>query len=277
MGILDGKVAIITGGTSGIGARSVELFAEEGAKIMVAGRRRVEGEEIAARLGANVSFCQTDMLEEPQVEALVEQTLREFGRLDCLFNNAGGGGPRTAGIADLDMGAFDTHIAINLRSAMLGMKYAARIMQAQRSGSIINTASLGGLRTGFTPLPYAAAKAALIHATRWVASELGPYNVRVNSISPGGIVTGIFAKGSGIPPEQADKALERLREYFATIQPIPRAGVPDDVASAALYLASDASSFINGHDLVVDGGMGMGQDWEGFVAFRAEIGRCVSG
>jgi NAD(P)-dependent dehydrogenase (short-subunit alcohol dehydrogenase family) len=109
------------------------------------------------------------------------------------------------------MAAYDTNMSINLRSAMMGMKYAARIMQKQRSGSIINTASLGGLRAGFSPLPYSAAKAALIHATRWVANELGPYNIRVNSISPGGIVTELFAKGSGMLPDQTDQALERLR------------------------------------------------------------------
>lgn len=276
MGQLDGKVAIITGGTSGIGERAVELFASEGSRVVIAGRRRAEGESLAARLGPNVSFLQTDMLEEPQVAALVEQTVSQFGRVDCLFNNAGGGGPRSGGIADLDMESFDKNMDINLRTAVLGMKYAARVMQRQQSGSIINTASLAGLRVGYSPLPYSAAKAALIHATRWVANELGEHNIRVNSISPGGIATGIFAKGLGLPPAEADRALDRLKDYFATIQPIPRAGLPDDIAGAALFLASDASSFISGHDLVVGGGMGMGLDWKTFNAFRTEIGRRVN-
>ena len=275
MGVLEGKVAIVTGGTSGIGARTVELFAEAGARVVVAGRRRVEGEALVARLGSNVSFIPTDVLLEPQVQAMVTHAVSHFGRLDCLFNNAGGG-PRSAGIADLDIDSFDMNIAINLRGAVLGMKHAARIMQAQGSGSIINTASLAGMRTGYSALPYSAAKAALIHATRWVANELGPYNVRVNSISPGGIVTESFGKHGGVPPEQMDQSLDRLKDYFATIQPIPRAGLPSDIAHAAVFLASDASSFVNGHNLVIDGGMGMGQNWQGYTAFRSEIGRRVS-
>jgi NAD(P)-dependent dehydrogenase (short-subunit alcohol dehydrogenase family) len=275
MGQLDGKVAIITGGTSGIGEQAAAMFASEGAKVVIAGRREAEGNAVAARLGENASFIKTDMLDEAQVEAMVAHALTRFGRVDCLFNNAGGGGPPSGGIAELDMQSFDANIAINLRTAVLGMKHAAKVMKAQRSGSIINTASLGGLRVGYTPFPYATAKAALIHATRWVANELGPYNVRVNSISPGGIVTGIFAKGSGLPPSEADRVTEGIKDLFATIQPIPRAGLPDDVASAALFLASGASSFITGHDIVIDGGMGMGQNWEAFTAFRAEIGRRV--
>jgi len=275
MGQLEGKVAIITGGTSGIGERAATVFTGEGAMVVIAGRRESEGTAVAARLGENASFIKTDVLDEAQVEAMVAHAITRFGRLDCLFNNAGGGGPPSGGIAELDMHSFDANIAINLRTAVLGMKHAAKVMKAQRSGTIINTASLGGLRVGYTPFPYAAAKAGLIHSTRWVANELGPFNVRVNSISPGGIVTGIFAKGSGLQPSEADRVTEGIKDLFATIQPIPRAGLPDDVASTALFLASDASSFITGHDIVIDGGMGMGQNWQAFSAFRAEIGRRV--
>jgi NAD(P)-dependent dehydrogenase (short-subunit alcohol dehydrogenase family) len=276
MGSLDGKIAIITGGTSGIGARTVEVFAEAGATVVIAGRRQAEGDAIAARLGAGVSFFRTDMTDEAQVKALFDHAMGRHGRIDCLFNNAGGGGPRSAGIADLDMAAFDANIGINLRSAIVGMKYAAQVMQPQRSGSIINTASLGGLRVGYAPMPYSTAKAGLIHATRWVANELGPYNVRVNSISPGGIVTGIFGKGGSATADPDDGVLARLRAVFDTIQPIPRAGLPDDVATAALFLASDASSFISGHDLVIDGGMGMGNDWPTYLDMRSRISRAIS-
>jgi NAD(P)-dependent dehydrogenase (short-subunit alcohol dehydrogenase family) len=266
MGVLDGKVAIISGGTSGIGARAVELFSEQGAKVVLAGRREAEGVAIATRLGPTVSF-----------EALVEHAVERFGRLDCMFNNAGGGGPRTGGIADLDIEAFDRNIAINLRTAVLGMKHAARVMLVQRSGSIINTASLAGHRVGYSALPYSAAKAALLHATRWIANELGPFHIRVNSISPGAIVTGSFAKGGGASEADAAATVDRLAEFFATIQPIPRAGIPDDIANAAIFLASDLSSFITGHDIVIDGGMGMGNDWPTYVALRTEIGRRASG
>jgi NAD(P)-dependent dehydrogenase (short-subunit alcohol dehydrogenase family) len=275
MGVLDGKVAIVTGGTSGIGARSVEVFAEEGARVVIAGRRREEGEALATRLGPEVSFCQTDVTQEPQVQALIAHAIARFGRLDCLFNNAGSG-PVPCAIADLDMDSFDATIAVNLRGVALGMKHAARIMQDQRSGSIINTGSLAGLRSGYSSHPYSAAKAALIHLTRCVAVELGTCNVRVNSISPGGIVTGIFGKGRGMPHAQAEQLLDRLTEYFATVQPIPRAGLPDDIARAAVFLASDASSFVNGHDLVVDGGIAAGQGWTEFQAVRAEIARRVT-
>ena len=189
-----------------------------------------------------------------------------------------GGGPPTTGIADLDMGDFDAAMALNLRAVALGMKHAARVMQAQGSGSIINTGSMAGLRSGYASHPYSAAKAAVIHLTRCVAAEMGSHNVRVNSISPGAIVTGIFGKRSGgTPHAQADRTLDRLKEYFATVQPIPRAGMPDDIARAAVFLASDASGFVNGHDIVIDGGMGAGQDWSEFQAFRAEISRRVSG
>jgi NAD(P)-dependent dehydrogenase (short-subunit alcohol dehydrogenase family) len=155
------------------------------------------------------------------------------------------------------------------------MKHAARVMQTQRAGSIINTASLAGLRVGYSALPYSTAKAALLHATRWIANELGPCHIRVNSISPGGIVTAAFAKGGGASEEDAARTVGRLAEFFATVQPIPRAGTPDDVANAAIFLASDLSNFITGHDLVIDGGMGMGNDWPTYVALRTEIGRRV--
>ncbi len=149
-------------------------------------------------------------------------------------------------------------------------------MQTQRAGSIINTSSLAGHRVGYSVFAYSTAKAALLHATRWIANELGPYHIRVNSISPGGIVTGAFAKGGGASEEDAARTVGRLAEFFATIQPIPRAGTPDDVANAAVFLASDLSNFITGHDMVIDGGMGMGNDWPNYVALRTEIGRRVS-
>jgi NAD(P)-dependent dehydrogenase (short-subunit alcohol dehydrogenase family) len=139
-----------------------------------------------------------------------------------------------------------------------------------------NAISLTSCASGYYALPYSAAKAALLHATRWVANELGPYCIRVNSISPGGIVTGAFAKGGGASEEDAAKTVGGLAEFFATIQPIPRAGIPDDVANAAIFLASDLSGFVTGHDIVIDGGMGMGNDWPTYVALRTEIGKRVT-
>lgn len=148
MRMLEDKVAIITGGTSGIGARAVELFAEHGVKFILAGRRIAEGEAIAARLGPTVSFRQTEMVNEAEVERLVAMAIERFGRLDCMFKQRRKRGTPSGGIAKIDIEAFDRNIAINLPTAKLSMKHAARIMQVQRSGSIINTASLAGLRVG---------------------------------------------------------------------------------------------------------------------------------
>lgn len=270
MGALDGKVAIITGGTSGIGERTAELFVDEGATVVIAGRRRDVGEALAARLGQSASFVRTDVSQEADVKALIEGTVARFGRLDCLFNNAGSGGPPTS-ITELDAAAFDTMMGVLVRSVAIGMKYAGIAMLKQGSGSIINTSSIGAWRAGGASHTYCAAKAAVSHLTRCVAIELGEHGIRVNSISPGAIVTGIFAKGIGLDAGAADRAQQPLLDRFAKAQPIPRAGLPDDIARAALYLASDGSSFVNGHDLVVDGGMITGTRFSQTVAGRREL------
>jgi NAD(P)-dependent dehydrogenase (short-subunit alcohol dehydrogenase family) len=270
MGALDGKVAVITGSTSGIGARTAELFVEEGAKVVIAGRRQAEGEGLAKQLGSAAVFLRTDVTRETDIKALIEQALVKWGRIDCLFNNAGNPG-RIAGIAEIDMEHFDRVIATHLRGVVLGMKFVAPAMIRQGSGSIINTGSIAGLRTGYSAHSYSAAKAAVIHITRCVAAELGETGIRVNSISPGAIVTGIFAKGAGMPDAAADRTAEGLTALFAGMQPISRAGLPDDVAHAALYLASDASSFVNGQDIAVDGGIVIGGRWSALLKTRASM------
>jgi NAD(P)-dependent dehydrogenase (short-subunit alcohol dehydrogenase family) len=160
-----------------------------------------------------------------------------------------------------------------VRSVMLGMKHAAPYMKKQGSGSIINNGSIAGRLAGFSSsIVYGAAKAAVIHLSKCVAMELGESGVRVNSISPGAIATGIFGKALGLSTEAAEKTPDVLREIYKSVQPIPRAGLPDDIAHAAVFLASDESSFINGHDLVVDGAITGGRNWtqqqQGFVALR---------
>jgi NAD(P)-dependent dehydrogenase (short-subunit alcohol dehydrogenase family) len=277
MRALDGKVAIVTGGTSGIGARTAELFAAEGAKVVIAGRRREMGEALVQRLGPTTSFIRTDVSREADVRMMVDHTLETFGRVDCLFNNAGNPS-RLAGIADLDLADFDGIISVHLRGAAIGMKHVARPMRDQGSGSIINIGSVAGLRAGWSAHSYSAAKAAVIHLTRCVAVELGEAGIRVNSISPGPIVSGIFGKGAGFPESVADGAIEGLKARFAQLQPIPRAGLSEDVAQAALYLASDASSFVNGEDLVVDGGCSAAsRSWSALSAARAELARRLAG
>lgn len=277
MGRLDGKVAVITGATSGIGWRTAEVFVEEGAKVVIAGRRAPEGEALAKQLGANCIFRKTDVTQEDQMRALIGAAVDKFGRLDCIFNNAGGPA-QTGGIEGLEVDRFDQAMATLVRSVMLGMKHAAPVMKKQGSGSIINNGSIAGHLGGYsTSVVYGAAKAAVIHLTKCVAMELGESGVRVNSISPGAIATGIFAKALGVETGAADQKAAGMREVFKTAQPIPRAGIPDDIAQAAAFLASDQASFINGSDLVIDGGVIGGRNWtqqqQGYVQLRKMFGQ----
>jgi NAD(P)-dependent dehydrogenase (short-subunit alcohol dehydrogenase family) len=279
MGRLDGKVAVITGATSGIGLRTAEVFVAEGAKVVIAGRRIPEGEALAKKLGPSCIFQQTDVAVEAQIKSLISLAVDTFGRLDCLFNNAGGPA-QVGGIEGLDADRFDAAMGTLLRSVMLGMKHAAPHMKKQGSGSIINNGSIAGHLGGYsTSLVYGAAKAAVIHLTRCVAMELGESNIRVNSISPGVIATGIFGKALGLSVEAAEKTPELMQGVYKSAQPIPRAGTPDDIAYAALFLASDESTFVNGHDFVVDGAITGGRNWtqqqQGYVTLRKTFEQSV--
>ena len=156
---LEGKVAVITGGTSGIGARTAEVFVANGAKVVIAGRRQNRGEKLARNLGHAASFIRTDVSAEADVKAMIDHAVDRFGRLDCLMNNAGRGS-QYAAIAAVDLEQFDAVIAVHLRAVLAGMKYAARVMTAQGAGSIINVASVNGVRAGLGGYYYSAAKAA---------------------------------------------------------------------------------------------------------------------
>jgi NAD(P)-dependent dehydrogenase (short-subunit alcohol dehydrogenase family) len=271
VGLLEGKVAVVTGGTSGIGARTAELFVAEGARVVIAGRRREKGKQVAAALGAAASFIRTDVSVETEVRAMIEHAVEKFGRLDCLVNNAGTGS-RHVEIANVDLEEFDAAIGVHLRGVLAGMKYAVPVMAAQGSGSIINVASINGVRAGLGGHYYSAAKAASIHLTRCAAVELGEKGIRVNSVSPGPIATGIFGKGAGLEHDEADERVEYAEAAIAAVlprwQPLRRVGTVDDIAQAALFLASDASWLITGHNLVVDGGITAG--WPVSVA-RSDI------
>jgi NAD(P)-dependent dehydrogenase (short-subunit alcohol dehydrogenase family) len=259
---LAGKVAVITGATSGIGAHTARVFVTEGASVVIAGRREAEGEALAASLGPAATFVRADVTIEDDVAGLIATAVARHGRLDCLLNNAGSPAPsRRIGL--LDLTDFDRALAVHVRGTLAGMKHAAPVMADQGSGSIINTASINGRRAGMTGLTYSTAKAAVIHATRCAAVELGFHNVRVNSLSPGPVLTGIFAKGAALDDGDAERRLDATAAAFAEFlprtQPLPRMGTTEDVARAAVFLAADASAFITGHDLVVDGGMSAGR------------------
>lgn len=261
MSTLAGKVAVITGATSGIGARTAEMFVEEGAQVVIAGRREERGGRLARALGANASFIRTDVTIEAEVERMIAYAVERFGRLDCLVNNAGRSS-QYAAFTDVDLEQFDAVIAVHLRAVLAGIKHAARVMAMQGSGSIINVTSVNGTRAGLGGHYYSAAKAASIHLTRCAAVELGEKGIRVNSLSPGMTATGAFLKYAGMTPDQADDHPEYAEAAIAAVlpryQPLHRVIRADDIARAALFLAGDASRMITGQDLVVDGGITAG-------------------
>lgn len=271
MGALDGKIAIVTGGTSGIGERIAEVYVEEGAKVVVAARRQEEGQKLEKRLG--VRFVRADVSSEADVKAMIDVALKSFGRVDCLVNNAAIPSPMVS-IAEIDVATIDELLAVNVRSVLLTIKHVAPVMLGQKAGSIVNVGSIAGLRGGASGHIYSATKGAVHALTRSAAAELGEKGIRVNSLIPGAIVTGIFAKNAGVDGAKADKLTDMLKVGFASLQPIPRAGLTDDIARAAAFLASDASSFINGQDIVVDGGMGsVVRGWTATFTARNEMGR----
>jgi NAD(P)-dependent dehydrogenase (short-subunit alcohol dehydrogenase family) len=260
MSRLAGKIALVTGGGSGIGEATVRLFVAEGASVVIADIQDERGSRVAEELGARARYLHADVSREADVHAAVAETVQRFGRLDCMFNNAGYGGVGGR-IAEVPVAGFDETMGVLVRGVFLGMKHAAPVMKEQGGGSIISTASVAGMITGLGPHVYSAAKAAVIHLTRSVAMELGEHNVRVNCICPGGIATPIFGKGLGLSPERADEIVPLMKGVLESLQPIKRSGLPDDIAQAALWLASDDSTFVNGHALVVDGGLTGGRSW----------------
>ncbi len=263
---LQGKVAVITGGTSGIGRRMVERFVEEGATVFFSGRRAGLGAEVARDTGA--TFIEADAAVEADAARTVAAALGGGGRVDVLVNNAGGA-TGSARLESVSLEDFDNTFAVHVRGAMAHMKHVAAHMRAQQRGSIINIGSIAGHRAGYAgTLGYSAAKAALIHLSRCAALELGEDNVRVNSISPGGIATGIFGKAYGLQGAAAEASAEKMKAVLARMQAVPRAGIPDDIAHAAVYLASDESSFVNGTDVVVDGGAIGGRRFSEVMAGR---------
>jgi NAD(P)-dependent dehydrogenase (short-subunit alcohol dehydrogenase family) len=273
MGALNGKVAIVTGGTSGIGEKIVEVFVEEGAQVVIAARRRAEGDALEKRLGAR--FVRTDVSSEADVKTMVDRAVEWFGRVDCLVNNAGIPAPITS-VADMEVADIERVLAVNILGVMLATKHVARVMLTQGTGSIINIGSVAAHRGGLSGHTYTSTKGAVLAFTRSAAAELGEKGIRVNSISPGAIVTGIFGKLAGVEASKADRIPDVVKGGFAALQPIRRAGATDDIARAAVYLAGDGSSFVSGQDIIVDGGLtSVTRGWSTMVAGRAEMGRRI--
>lgn len=262
MGRLDGKVAVITGGASGIGAATAELFIGEGASVVIGDMQTEVGEETAGRLGQRCAFLPCDVRKEDQVAALVAEATDRFGRLDCIYNNAGFGGA-IGPVESISEDDFDLTFDVLLKGVFFGMKHAAPVLKAQRSGSIISTASIAGLGGGIGSHLYSVAKASVIHLTTSVANELAEENVRVNCICPGFIATPLAAgKPIGFAGrEVSESRMQKMRDAGQDAQPMHRVGEALDIAKAALFLASDDSEWITGTAMVVDGGFRTGKPW----------------
>jgi NAD(P)-dependent dehydrogenase (short-subunit alcohol dehydrogenase family) len=248
-GRLEGKVAVITGGASGMGRATTLRFLGEGASVVFGDMNEQTAQEtldLAGDFEKNVRFIRTDVSEESDVEAMIALATEEFGRLDIVFNNAGVGGA-FGSIDAIEVDDWDYTFAVLTKGPFLGIKHGARVMKEQGwGGSIINTASVAGLSGGSGPQAYSAAKAAVVNLSMAAAVELGPDKIRVNAICPGGISTPLISIGR--TKEDVDAGLVEL-------QPLPVAGQPEHIAAAALFLASEDSEFITGHALVVDGGL----------------------
>ncbi len=249
-GRLEGKVAVITGGGSGIGRDTVLRFLAEGARVVASDVNERTGKETldlaaAAGFGPHVVFQKTDVSDEAQVAAMIDRAKAEFGRLDIVYNNAGYPGA-LGKIHKIDADAWDKTFSVLVKGVFLGMKHGARVMLEQgEGGCLLNTGSVAGLTGGCGPIAYTACKAAVVNMTRAVAVQLAKHNIRANTICPGGVNTPLVHRGN-------EDAMEGV---MAAAQPMKTAGRGTDIAAAAVYLASEDARFVTGIELVVDGGL----------------------
>ena len=247
---LEGGLAVITGGASGMGRDTALRFLREGAQVVIADMNEGTGKdtlELAAAEGfdQDIRFIRTDVSQESDIEAMVRHATDEFGRLDCIFNNAGLGGAMGKA-TEIEVDDWDFTFGVLVRGVFLGIKHAARVMQAQgEGGSIINTASVAGMTGGCGPVAYSASKAAVMNLTRTTSAELAEHHIRVNCICPGAILTPLLHRGH--PDLMADR--------LSKAQPWPETGLGEHIAGAALFLASEDARFVTGVSLPVDGGL----------------------
>jgi NAD(P)-dependent dehydrogenase (short-subunit alcohol dehydrogenase family) len=254
---LAGKIAIVTGAAKGLGRGTVELFVQEGARVVIADVDDDNGLELAGKLGPAARFRHTDVANRDDVQGLVDFAISEFGALHIMFNNAGLSDNSFGRLLQDDFAQFDRVMRVNVLGVMLGTQIAARHMATHGGGSIINTSSIGGLRSGYGFPIYRASKAAIVNFTTTAAIELGEHLIRVNCICPGNIPTdmGTFAAAApGMTQDDANRIQAAVRAVRMGWQPLKRQGSPLDIAQSALFLASDRSQQITGQVLSVDGG-----------------------
>jgi len=243
-GRMNGKVVIVTGGSSGIGRATAIAFAREGAKVVIAARRVNEGEETVKQIvdtGGEAIFVQTDVTQASEVQALVDRTLENFGRLDAAFNNAGSG--KGMRLIDLTEDDWEQEIAVNLKSVWLCLKYQIPAMLKLGKGAIVNMASQGAILGVPNYTAYGAAKGGAAALTRAAAAEYAAEGIRINAVSPGAVETELWAN-----------APAGMLEQVAAGIPMQRVGQPQDIAETVVWLCSDAAGFITGQNIAIDGG-----------------------
>ncbi|MCV7103725.1 SDR family NAD(P)-dependent oxidoreductase [Mycobacterium palustre] len=252
---LAGKVAVVTGGASGLGRGMVERFVAEGARVVIADVETDNGEQLAAALGPDAFFQRTDVSNTDEVGALVSAAVEKFGGLHVMVNNAGISSKMHRRFFDDDLADFHRVMAVNVLGVMAGTREAGRYMAERGGGSIINVTSIGGIQAGAGVMTYRASKAAVIQFTKCAAIEFAHYEIRVNAIAPGNIPTPIVSKSAvNLDAEQLVRFEASIRQTMREDRPLKREGTPDDIAEAALYFATDRSRYVTGTVLPVDGG-----------------------
>ena len=254
---LQHKIAFITGACSGIGLATAERFVAEGACVLAADIQDEAGAALQQRLAGRLVYAHCDVTQSAQIHAAIERAVAEFGGLDIVFNNAGAAGQR-GGMEEMTLDGWDATLNLLLRSVMCGTMYALPHLKARGGGAIVNTSSISALATGYAPVAYSTAKAAVLHFSKLCAADLARHRIRVNAVVPGFIATPIFGSGFGLDRTAAQQMAATLTERGGSLQPAGRVGRPEDIAEAVLYLASDAAGFVTGTHVVVDGGMTVG-------------------